>query len=253
MVKMGAADFVLKPFTDSDCLDKAIRRVLRQQAKPTAPDAKEGSGRFAGGELVYFEDRVELLGVKIISDRGAGHTIGILHELRARFQGQRYVPVSAEELAANLGAPDVNTIPGCIRGLRRNIVNRLRKYLDIEVGPNDVICRDEGYYLLTWITTRDAGDAGTTNVPAHVPANDPAYSARDKIFDPANVPAVPANDLNERQRWALRQLKLGVQLERAMLERKFGIAEKTAQRDLSDLSVLASSRSFDAGAWGITG
>ena len=38
------------------------------------------------------------------------------------------------------------------------------------------------------------------------------------------------------RRSTLRQLELGVRLERAMLERKFGIAEKRAKRDLLDLS-----------------
>ena len=219
----GATEFIAKPFpTEGRTLKSLIRRVLKRQAK-RATSAAAHVSRFEGGELVYFEDRVELLGVKIISDRGAGLTIGLLRELRARFKGGRFVPISAEELAQGLGVLDVNTITGCIRALRRNIINRLRKYLNIEVGPNDVICRDEqGYYLLPGITVRDGDESGTLdNVPASLPAD---------------VPAATADEFNERQQWALHQLDVGVRLQRVMLEHKFGVGDKTAKRDLATLS-----------------
>ena len=231
----GATEFIAKPFpTEGRTLKSLIRRVLKRQAK-RATSAAAHVSRFEGGELVYFEDRVELLGVKIISDRGAGLTIGLLRELRARFKGGRFVPISAEELAHSLGVLDVNTITGCIRALRRNIINRLRKYLNIEVGPNDVICRDEqGYYLLPGITVRDGDESETSDkVPAHVPADVPTNSAVAESGVPVDV---PASELNERQQWALHQLDIGVRLQRVMLEHKFGVGDKTAKRDLATLS-----------------
>ncbi len=220
----GATEFIAKPFpTEGRTLTRLIRGVLKRQAKRAASTSAASTGRFTGGELVYFDDHVELLGVKIISDRGAGLTIGLLRELRSRFNGDRYVPISAEELAGILGVPDVNTITGCIRGLRRNIVNRLRKYLNIEIGPKDVICRDEqGYYLRPWIVVRNGDDVG--DVAASVP-------------DVSGVRAdAPVSELNERQQWALRQLDIGVKLQRVMLEHKFNVAEKTAKRDLAEMS-----------------
>jgi predicted ArsR family transcriptional regulator len=53
---------------------------------------------------------------------------------------------------------------------------------------------------------------------------------------PADVPASQANvPLNERQHWALDQLRGGAKLERGQVEKQFRIVPKTAKRDLSDL------------------
>ena len=79
--------------------------------------------------------------------------------------------------------------------------------------------RSSLYCLRDWITIRD-GD--TNECPSHVPAD-----------DPANVPARP--ELNQRQKWVLEQLERGVALSRVSVEEQFGVGEKTAKRDLSDL------------------
>jgi hypothetical protein len=106
-------------------------------------------------------------------------------------------------------------ITGCIQTLRQNIVKRLGK-AKITVGVNDVIDHDEqGYFLRDWIRTcGDDALAGSRDVPADVPSD--------------------AN-LNQRQRWILDQLEQGVEVQRAMVEQKFDVGEKTAKRDLSQL------------------
>jgi len=45
-------------------------------------------------------------------------------------------------------------------------------------------------------------------------------------------------ELNQRQRWILEQLEECVLLQRFMVEQQFGIGEKTAKRDLSELVQL---------------
>jgi hypothetical protein len=46
----------------------------------------------------------------------------------------------------------------------------------------------------------------------------------------------PEIQLSERQRWAIQELATGVQLQRVLLEQKFGVSDKTGKRDLSDLA-----------------
>jgi len=154
----------------------------------------------------------------------------LARELRCRDATARYVRRSADELAKAVGAMGgVTTITGCVRVLRRNITTRLRKHLNIDVHPEDVIGHDEqGYYLQDSIVVRDAGDS-VDDVPAVVPAapaDAPGHGGSD---------AAPA-DLNERRQWVLRELQRGTRVRRAMLERKFDVADKTAKRDLADLT-----------------
>ncbi|NLY02756.1 MAG: DeoR family transcriptional regulator [Rhodopirellula sp.] len=49
----------------------------------------------------------------------------------------------------------------------------------------------------------------------------------------ADIAAGP--DLNPRQEWILEQLKQGTEIQRVTVERQFGVGEKTAKRDLSEL------------------
>jgi len=52
----------------------------------------------------------------------------------------------------------------------------------------------------------------------------------------SDVPATSANvPLNDRQHWALEQLRAGVKLRRQDIEKHFRVTEKTAKRDLSNL------------------
>ena len=55
-------------------------------------------------------------------------------------------------------------------------------------------------------------------------------------MSPLNVPARPM--LNQRQEWILEQLEQGVAVQRVMVEDQFGVGDKTAKRDLSELVQL---------------
>lgn len=228
--KKGAHAFITKPFpTESHTLASVIRKVLEDHLQERVVSQARGgaaaTARFAGGELVFFDDHVELLGVKIMSDRGAGLTMLVLGELRRRDPAGRYLRLSADELAGAVGAiGGVGTITGCIRGLRRNIVTRLRRHLNIDARHDDVIGHDEqGYCLRDWIVAKD-GTAAVGDAPA-APADDPGRGGD----------AAPA-DLNERQEWVLRELQRGTKVRRVLLEQKFDVADKTAKRDLADLT-----------------
>lgn len=216
----GASEFIAKPFPSKGrTLASVIRQVLNHHTAPTAlPVPKVGKpSSFHGGELVFYTNRAELLGVTIISDQGTGQSMAILKQLRQRDQHGRFVRLSAEQLANAIGARGgVGTVTGCVQTLRRNCTRRLGKQ-GIEATARDLLDHDEqGYFLRDWIVVRDADQPSS---PCSVPHGD--------------VPA--GSDWNERQEWILEQLRRGDTVERVMVEREFDVAEKTAKRDLAEL------------------
>lgn len=225
LASMGASEFISKPFRNRDrSLAKVIRKVVRKRsrsaAKPNTPALKP----FTGGDLVFYPDHAELLGVTIISDRGTGQCLMLLRELAKTNSQGEYVHLSGEELATAIGASGVGTITGCVQTLRRNIIKRLGK-IGVAVGRDDAIAHDEsGYFLREWVRVEESGDRG--------PSRPSAQEAKAKP------------QLNERQQWILEQLNKGVALTRQMVEIEFGVGEKTAKRDLADL-VRGRNISFD--------
>lgn len=206
--------------------------------KPPTPERL-----FTGGDLVFYPDHVELCGVKIISDKGVGHSMAMLEALAAIDRRGRFVRLSAEQMVAKL-RPDngVNSITGCAATIRNNISKRLLKHLNTVCGPSDVLAHDnQGYYLSDRLTVRRS----TANVPPHVPRDTQHNVPGDIPSDPgvkANVPGdtprppQPAAPLNPRQEWVLSELRSGVKLTRAQLEIEHRISSKTAKRDLGELA-----------------
>ncbi len=221
LLSFGASEFIAKPFANKErSLAKVIHKVLRAQVaravSPAGHSRSQSTGSFqpfAGGELVFFPSYAELLGVKIITSRGRGRSLPVLEQLAQTDSRGRFVRMSGEELAAAIGTMGgVNAITAAIQTLRRNISTRLRK-LGIECTAEDVIAHDEqGYYLCDSIRVTEA--------------------AKEAI---ACGEESPQCKLNDRQRWALEQIRQGVPFRRVDLESKFKVAEKTAKRDLAEL------------------
>lgn len=213
----GAVDFVNKPFpATGETLDEAIRQALRRQRcrrrQAVHSESKDEvqPSRFQGGPLVFERDCVRLCGVKIISDKGTGQSIMILEHLRQTDAQGRFVRYPAQQLAQAIRAPGgIKTITNCIAGLRRNIVERLQQEQKVVCGPEDVIVHDEqGYHLHDCI----------------------------RIIDDKTAAAGSATgEWNHRQRWLLAELEQGAHLDRQAFQQRFGIAEKTAKRDLREL------------------
>ena len=146
--------------------------------------------------------------------------------------------LSAEELAREIGAKGgIGTVTGCVRGIRRNVSSRLTKHLGLTVAPDDLIRNDaQGYYLRDWITVSTPGG------PAERPTvRGDNVSAPSRFVDaalpvPGDIAGNMASEkLNERQEWALDELRQGVRLQRPLLEQRFGVHTRTAKRDLADL------------------
>ena len=125
---------------------------------------------FRGGEMVFYQDCVELCGVKIVGDTGTGQSRMILDLLKRKRDGVRYVYMSGEALAKSIGAGGgIGVVTGCIRTIRRNATERLMEILGVRVGNEDVIVNDgvHGYCLKEWITVRDeTNQAAAAPLPA---------------------------------------------------------------------------------------
>ena len=98
MIKRGATDLIQKPFPSTGRTpDKAIKEVLAgKHAPPQAvtPAKPKKAQPFKGGELVFYPDRVELCGTKIIGDTGIGHMRKILEALKETKASGKFVAYS---------------------------------------------------------------------------------------------------------------------------------------------------------------
>ena len=168
LIDLGAVEFVGKPFSaTSRRLSMVICKVLRgDRARITTSSSRQrrsGESRsFSGGELVLYPDRAELCGVRIITDRGAGQCLMILRHLCKKDGRGRFVRQSSEELAIAIDAPGgASTIAGCVKRIRDNVAQRLKKEMGIECGREDVIQNNwQGYALREWIDVGEEGSAG---------------------------------------------------------------------------------------------
>jgi DNA-binding response OmpR family regulator len=158
LLDLGAVDFVGKPVSiASRRLSMVICKVLRGNASACGTEDSSGVPKpFRGGELVLYPDRAELCGVRIVSDRGAGQCLLILSELCEKDASGRFVRRSSDELAVAIRAPGgPGTIAGCIKRIRDNTSQRLKKELGLTCAREDVIQNNwQGYSLREWITVR---------------------------------------------------------------------------------------------------
>lgn len=219
LIDRGVSDFVSKPFQSTHELGEVIRRVLKRNDRPTTLSMARVESRvreFSGGELEIGKSAARLLSVPIASRGGTGYCLDILGHLAKRGADGRYLSHSAEELAGQFDILGGQTaVAGYVRTIRSNITNRLRRDLALECGRDDVIERTtSGYRLRDWITIKSP----ESETPAVV------------------APKPPIVGLNARQSWFVNQLALGKPVDRPMIEKKFGIHEKTAKRDLTDLT-----------------
>jgi len=230
LMKKGAVDFVNKPF-DGDKLDRAILETLNRGVSAPAPTEPRSPGgrRFAGGELVLCDDRIELCGTTIIEKSNRGHGWKILVALTEVGEHGRRRTFSAARLAKHRGGRiGDNTIIQGIRSLRRRISDALAA-IGIECGDGDVILSgSHGYRLAPTVTVQRA-----TGVP-----NEAAMAVGTQattVGTGANGDGTGDTDLNERQIWALSELRRTGRLCRCDVEKHSKCSERTAKRDLTTL------------------
>jgi CheY-like chemotaxis protein len=270
----GAVDFIGKPFpTVGRTLDRVIKKVLRTstaasgvptvmpmvQRPPNGTDSDETSrggtrpspgtplvsstGRgqtdaansgpqpFECGEMVFSPSRVELCEVKICGGPENGMIRRILDELRHTNQHGRFVRYDGEELARRIGCErGQNGVAEAVAAFRTHVCEVMLDEANVKIDRlHDTILNDRryGYRLSSKITVRDADD----------PVNEPQSQNRDVVNGPQNDAVNGGDDPenNERQQWALDQMRTGREFRKADIVDQFDCSTTTAERDLRDL------------------
>jgi hypothetical protein len=94
---------------------------------------------FDGGEMVFYDDHVELCGVTICGGPRCQNRRSVLDLLRKKKPNGCFVAYSGEELGAKAGFKGQGTTSGVVRDLRTDIVESLRDQAHLTCGRNDVI------------------------------------------------------------------------------------------------------------------
>lgn len=228
MKDKGVVDFIPKPWAPfstaiEDTLDRCLtdpcactQPLIVEPSSPLLHDASGSVGAcfapaptspvpFAGGALVIFPDRAELLGIKIMGDSGTGQSLEVLRALDQKLPSGRWRGTSAADIAKRIGADGERVVIGCVKTLRDNIVKRLLKLLNVACPLDGVIVNDgvQGYRFADWITVRHVTEGATPAANKSAVGPDTA-SRREAILalldgTPIRVPAmVKALGLSDR-------------------------------------------------------
>jgi CheY-like chemotaxis protein len=217
VMKLGADDFVKKPFEDlerriMDALSRRLpstdrRRVETNDTKPLAP--------FESGDFIVTAQAVELCGVRVCESE-SGRTWQIINLLAVRtdkgtlpaFSGKAV----ADELKIERGEKGVNE---AIKHFRDRCAALLAERAGLACNGNDVIVTtNRGYQL-----------SPKLNVQVVAPS-------KRKL----NSGSTPAKcDATQRKEWVLAQLAKKKRLKRRDYEKQFGVSSITAKRDLGSL------------------
>ncbi len=233
-IKMGAADYIPKPFPiRGRTLDKAILEALDRsgQSGPKSSVVQKPSGPprpFTGGKMVLFTRRVEICGVDIPISDLMHQILTLLSEKRPNGQ---YVAHAGSDLMERLGSDcGQNGIASQVLEFRNKVSQRLLEEANITCERTSIIASGgPGYRLQEWITIEHGNHVATCSTDSLADTNVPQSEEHD-VPDES-----PSRDLNDRQRWALSQLKQGVQLQIRHLIDRFGCSSTTAKRDLTTL------------------
>src|SRR4030095_8833142 len=161
-MKLGATDFVGKPFGRDNPLEEKIREALRTQPREKNGANAIATGKvqnFAGGELVFFDDRVELCGIKICGATGSSNKRRVLDVLREANTKGGYRCFSMKDIADRLKMDRPGAVAEAVADLRKEYRERLRAESSIACEDEDVIAnQNRGYHLRDWITVLDGLD-----------------------------------------------------------------------------------------------
>jgi DNA-binding response OmpR family regulator len=251
VMKKGIADYIPKPFASSGkTLDKAILAMLAriEDKAPKSQHAAEHGAQptpFAGGEMVFYPDHVELCGVTICCGARSKPRRDALNLLRVRV-GERFAAYSGEELAEQLGPmKGHNRVPGLIRDIRKRIRDALGSQANIECHDEDVILSGgTGYRLSEKISVQDGLGTVLGKDQGHDRENrgidDPNRVPNDPNLDDPNDPNPddpndPDDKAEARRIWLLQELRKGRELQAPDIVQEFRCSLTTAKRDLKSL------------------
>jgi CheY-like chemotaxis protein/DNA-binding MarR family transcriptional regulator len=161
-MKLGATDFVGKPFGKDNPLEDKIREALRTRAngKSEAPEGPPSKlSPFGGGELVFYDDRVELCGAKICGGRNSSTKWRVLDLLRSQAANGGYRCFPMKDIADRLKLIRPGAVAEAVADLRKECRERMREAAGVDCGDEDIISnQNRGYHLRDWIKVLDGSD-----------------------------------------------------------------------------------------------
>ena len=234
LVRKGAADVIRKPVKGGPrVLDKAIKNVLaRRRAQLAAeprplPSATAQPRAFAGGEMIFYPDRVELDGVVVLTDQGTGLMRKILRVLKDKQDGHLHDALSVQKLAARTD-PD-GDVAKAILQFRDTVTREMAKERNVHCGRMAVIeSGRHGYRFTKGITARLIADEAP-----HEAREAPAVPGREAPHGALNEPP-----LNERQKWLVAEHQAGRKPSNRDIQKANRCSRATAARDLQTLRSL---------------
>ncbi|HEY4311730.1 MAG TPA: hypothetical protein VGN12_19950 [Pirellulales bacterium] len=234
---------------ETSCPISARHKTDASQAAPVRDDSASSSvtsahsnnkpiepKRFDAGQLVFFQDRVELCGADICSGPRCQTKRGILEVLSKKRSNGRFVAYSGSELAKELGlSGGQGTVSGAMRDLRNDITKALLTHGSLRCGRTEVILSGGiGYRFAESITVEHDGQQHDGILTTDGDSN--VRGVRDLDVRDVREPVDASNPVSSlRQEWILAQLSLERRLKARNVADRFKISRKTAERDLTAL------------------
>jgi len=159
---IGATDFVGMPFGKDNPLEDKIREALRANAngKSEAPEPLPSKlSPFGGGDLVFYDDRVELCGTKICGGRNSSTKWRVLDLLRGQAANGAYRCFPMKDIADRLKLTRPGAVAEAVADLRKECREQMRETAGVDCGDEDIISnQNRGYHLRDWIKVLDGSD-----------------------------------------------------------------------------------------------
>ena len=194
---------------------------------PLSPQEPQTPQSFAGGEIVFYPDRVELCGVNICGGRRSKSRRVLLELLSKQRENGEFVAYSGDELESagqRLGV--TREAVGWIRDARDRIEKQLRTANITCEGKDVILSGGAGYRFADCLTIRHAGQPEAPVIKDPQPEAD----VRD-----ADISDAPDDAASARRAWILQRLATGERLQAPAVAKQLKCSVKTAQRDLAVL------------------
>lgn len=164
MLKLGATDFINKPFEDDsrNSLEKKIGEAI--QGTGAASSGHSKTKPFKGGKLVFYQDRVELVigskEIRVSGDRSDATILRILALLKVKHDRKDKQAYTGKLIAEKLSLPRADAhVRESIREFRELCSTRLFAE-GLECGIYDIVANNgsRGYEFKDWIEACSGSD-----------------------------------------------------------------------------------------------
>jgi hypothetical protein len=154
-MKLGATDFIGKPFGRDNPLEEKICEALRGRfgdCNDAVRALPAKLTKFEGGDLIFYEDRVELCGIKVCGARNSSIKRRVLDILRERTLKDDYRCFPMNDIADFLKLHRPGVVAEAVADFRKECRRQLRDMACIDCENEDVVSnQNRGYHLRSWI------------------------------------------------------------------------------------------------------